>query len=387
MARPSSALIDLAAGRSPAISALDVPLVRSATEHRMHGLLYSWAAEQQLLEGEAGAILTAAEARSWARNQLLAVHAGRLEKSAADHGVEVTFIKGVALESQIYSRLGERPTSDMDICIRGGTTEDVAAWVTSLQPHHVWVPHLTALLDGHHIQSVDLVVDGVEVDVHFDPLKLEIVDARRPAELLARRATCQVGSESVTGLDTEANLFIALLHLNKDRFRSLLGFSDVRRLLRRVEDWDWIVRYATVEGLRTPILASLETVTSTLEIADDVPRSSGFGQRLWSVAWPADVRLLGREGVVRFRYRQMLIPLFGRGRRWEAARGLLRRVLPPAPMVRAFFPAARGGYIRTLVVGRIARRRQRSRQRGTASSDSALTDKGITGGKDHERPR
>jgi hypothetical protein len=368
VARPSSALIDLAAGRSPSIEGLDISLVRSATEHRMQGLLYTWAAAHQLVDGEAGAALTAAEARSWARNQLLAVHAGRLEKSAAAHGVDVTFIKGVALESQIYMRSGERPTSDIDICIRGGTTEGIAGWVASLQPHHMWVPHLTALLGGHHIQSVDLVVDGIEVDIHFDPLKLEIVESRHPADLLSRTATCDLGSGSVTGLDAEANLVLALLHLNKDRFRSLIGFSDVRRLLNLVEDWDWIVSYAAAEGLRTPILASLDVVTSTLELVDDVPRPGSLGQRLWSVAWPERVRLLGREGLVRFRYRQMLIPLFGGGRAWEAARGMLRRIFPPAPMVRAFYPNARGGYLRTLVSGRTERRRQRAQQRRTAST-------------------
>ena len=323
-----------------------------------------------MLDGEAGAMLTATEARSWARNQLLAVHAGRLEQSAAAHGVGVTFIKGVALESQIYTRSGERPTSDIDICIRSGTTADVAAWVTSLQPFHMWVPHLTALLEGRHIQSVDLIVDGVEVDVHFDPLKLEIVESRQPAELLSRMDACDLGSTTVTGLDPEANLFLALLHLNKDRFRSLIAFSDVRRLLDLVDDWDWILRYAAAEGLRTPIVASLDVVVSTLGLAHDVPRPGAVGGRMWKLAWPPGDRLLGREGLVRFRYRQMLIPLFGRRRAWEAARGLLRRILPPAAMVRAFYPKDRGGYLRTLVIGRIERRKQRARQRRTASSTS-----------------
>lgn len=368
--RPAAPLIDLAAGRTPTLPGLDAALVRSATEHRMEGLVYSWAAQRGALEGEAAEILVAADAQNWARNQMLEAHAVRLENSAKEHGIEICFMKGVALESQVYSRSGERPTSDLDVLIRGGGIRDIAAWLAALQPRHMWVPHLADLLAGKHIQSLDLVIHGVPVDIHFDPLKLEIVASREADELLSRSTPCHLGSDVVTGLDAEASLVLALLHLNKDRFRRLIGYADVRRLLDHVQDWDWVLRYAETEGLTTPLLASLAAVTSRLDTPPVAPPPPAWGARLWNVAWPARSRLLGREGSVRFRYRQMLIPFFGQKRRWEATRGLLRRAFPPRPLVRAFFPDYPGGYFRALIAGRAARRMHRARQRKAATQGS-----------------
>lgn len=357
-------MIDLAAGRSPDVESLTSELVDSAIEHRMEGLLYSWATAENRLGSDAGNTLAATETRNWARNELLATHAVRLEADAAAHGVEICFMKGVVLESQIYSRRGERPTSDLDVIVRGGSTRDISAWVESLQPRHRWIPQLETLISGGHIQAIDLSVAGVQVDLHFDPLKLEIVGSRAASDLLARVVKRDIGVGTVTGLDAEASLVLALLHLNKDRFRRLIGFADAQRLVDRVRDWDWIIDYARAERLTTPLLASLDVVSNSLGTAPHrVSSGSTVDRRLWNRVWPERTRLLGYQGAVRYRYRQMLIPLFD-PRRWrEAMVGAGRRLFPPRPLVGAFFPERRGGYLTTLLVGRIALRLERARRR------------------------
>ena len=340
----------------------------------MEGLVFTWAAGLGLLDGPPGEALAAAEARNWARNQLLTAQAVRLEKDAVAHGVEIRFIKGVALEGQFYGRPGERPTTDLDVLVGRGDPAAIARWVIGLQPRHMWVSRLETLVAGGHIQAIDLVVDGVQVDLHFDPLKLEIVAARAGDDLLRRVHPIDVGMGPITTLDPEASLVLALLHLNKDRFRRMIGFADVRRMLERVQDWDWFLAYSRREGITTPLLSSLAVVVSTLGIPPPAQLASYSPAKLWQVVWPEDTRLLGQEGVVRYRYRQMLIPFFAPDRWSEALVGLARRVFPPRPLLDAFFPDTRGGYLTTLLVGRAGRRRQRARQRGAAENEARSDD-------------
>ncbi|HSJ27016.1 MAG TPA: nucleotidyltransferase family protein [Acidimicrobiia bacterium] len=369
MARPEPALIALAAGRIPPDFDLTPGLVDSAIEHRMEGLLYSWAAEAGKLGDEGGIALSVVETRNWARNRMLASQAVKLEANAAEHGVEICFFKGVTLEAQVYGRTGERPSTDLDVMVRNGTVGDVAGWVASLQPRHMWIPRLEELIEGRHIQAIDLVVNGVQVDLHFDPLKLEIVRARSREDLLVRTVACEIDTGTVTALDAEANLVLALLHLNKDRFRRLIGYSDVRRLVGQVDDWDWLVRYVEAEGLTTPVLSTLGVVARTLDFPHPTALDIPPPRRMWELAWPERSRLLGRPGLVRYRYRQMLLPMFSSGRWAEGIAGALRRLFPPPPMLRAFYPTQRGPYLQVLLFGRVIRRVQRARQRNAVRDE------------------
>ena len=374
VAQPETALLDLAAKRVPSIGDLTPRVVSSAIEHRMEGLLYSWAAATERLPHPAAEPLVAADTQNWARSQMLATNAVRLESHATAHGVDICFFKGVALESQVYTRRGERPAADLDVIVRGGTVTSVTDWVAALQPRHMWIPELESLISGRHIQAIDLVVDGVQVDLHFDPLKLEIIRSRAAERLLSRVSPCDLGPGTVTGLDPEASLVLALLHLNKDRFRRLIGFADVARLLSQVTDWDWVLEYVSTEGLRTPVTASLDVVANALDLPHPVELDTVRHSRVWNVFWPERTRLLGREGVVRFRYRQMIIPFFSAGRWVEALAGIARRLFPPPPMLRAFYPDATGGYLGMLVFGRLTRRVGRARQRGAARDGEDLPD-------------
>jgi hypothetical protein len=343
---------------------LSEALIDSAVEHRMWGLLHSWADEAGKLVGPEGARLTSLDTQQWARNRLLTATAGRVTAVAGSLGLPVAFIKGVTFEAQIYARQGERPTTDLDIVVAPGHAIQVVDLVETLYPDHRWLPNLHGLITGGHIQSIDLVTDGIPIDLHLDPLKLEIVDARHPEALWERTTMVEVAGTPLPCFDMEVNLALALLHLNKDRFCYLLGYADVARLLDRIEDWSWIDALAVSEGLTTPMMATLATVTEELGIpADRVPSLRGLRGGLWRVLWPERIRLMGAPGRVRYRYRQMFIPVTGTGRISEVARGWLKRVFPPQALLDAYYPDVKGPYPWKLVAARLTRRSERRRRR------------------------
>ena len=362
--RPHPALIDLAARRDPALNELSRPLIESSVEHRVPGILHTWAAKRGLLTGEQGAGLQALDSNVWARNRMLVATAARVDAAARDLGIRTALIKGVALEAMAYSRFGERPSGDLDVVVhhddRGGVVDLVAA----LQPEHRLISDLADLVEGRHIQSIDLVVDGLPMDIHLDPLKLEVAATRHPMRLWERTATVTVEGTRINTFDHEASLVLALLHLNKDRFSHLVAYADVVRLWRGVDDWDWVESFAQAEGLVTPLRETAAAVVSDLAISDlQMPLPAAGGERVWKMLWPERIRLSGAVGRVRYRYRQMLIPVFSPDRIPEVARSWIRRMFPPRQVLAIYYPNARGPYAWRIISSRVARRVERRQRR------------------------
>lgn len=368
MAQPHPALFDLAAGRPFAPAGAGPGLVDSALEHRMSGLLQSaLAGSPGTIPGDAANRLAEADVRQWARNRMVGAVAGRFVALAGGLGIPVALVKGVALEGIAYTRTGERPTWDVDVVVHPDGIPRVEQLVATAQPHHPLLPHLASLVEGGHLQSIDLVYGGLPVDVHLDPLKLELIRTRRPEAWWERMRTVEREGAPLPTFDAGAALVLALLHLNKDRFRYLLGYADVARLLPLVEDWDWVAHTLEREGLATPLWSTLTVVEETLDIRSPVAAPAGLTRtRLWRAAWPTGVRLLGAPAGVRYRYRQFLIPFTGNGRSREALKAWLRRLAPPKPLLDAYYPG-RGPYLWKLVVGRVSRRIRRLRQRREAT--------------------
>jgi hypothetical protein len=369
-------LVDLAAGREPDSVPLTGSLVESAVEHRMPGLLYTWAERQRRLTTHWGTTLTTLDGDVWARNRMLVSLAEGVVTTAEDIGLRVAVIKGVALEAQAYRRLGERPSGDIDLVLAPGSKHLVSDLVESLQPDHRSLHRLKGLVAGGHLQSIDLVIDGIPVDLHIDPLKLEVAASRRPELLWERLTTVTIEGVTLPTFDLDASLTLALLHLNKDRFSHLIGYADVVRLWRSATDWGWIESFAGEEGLRTALRETASAVVADLGLTGhEVPLSSTGASRIWRVLWPRRIRLSGAEGRVRWRYRQMFIPLLGPGRVGEVSAAWLKRIFPPRALLDIHYPETRGPYPWRLVSGRIIRRMKRiRRRRATTRRDQSSSE-------------
>jgi hypothetical protein len=182
------------------------------------------------------------------------------------------------------------------------------------------------------IQAVDLVHEGVPIDLHWDILKLGIPSRNRQAIWDRTVPFTLPDGRSLRALDAECSYVHFLMHLNKDRFRRLLGFVDVARVYEREElDHAAVERLVRADGIETSVSASWEVVVRTLGLhaRNQIP-AAGVRSLIWHIAWRPSVRLRAAESSVRFRHRQWLVAALSRGRAVEALRCWVRVTFPPA---------------------------------------------------------
>ncbi len=363
MARPHPALIELAAGRVLPHFDDGAQLVASAVEHHMAGLLFhrmqgAHLTPEPAVERDLLAINLYVEA--WNRRVMKAL-AGISERLQTA-GIDVATFKGVAAELRWYDHIGDRPCSDVDLLVAPHDVHRVGALVELLEPDHRLGGKATQrLVDEGALQSLDFRFGGVSIDVHFDLIKLGF-PGRQPEVVWNRTVPISLpegGSSRM--LDPELSLVHFLVHLNRDKFRSLLGYTDIARILEREElDWDFIARFVHREGLETQQALALQAVVDTLSLGGpDQTAPAGWRATVWRIAWRPETRLLGEIAGTRYMRRgPLLLPLLVHGRGRDALRYWLRRLFPPAALVDIKHPATHGPYLWRLISGRVGQRRE-----------------------------
>lgn len=367
MARPHPALLDIAAGRPPAPADDAAALVTSALDHRMGGLLWSHVADGALvLPPRQARRLAKVDLWTQAHHRKLWHLAHRIGDRLHDVAAEAAVFKGVAAEHRWYDRPGERPCNDLDLLLRPADVARLETVVAALRPDHEVPPAVVNLVRAGLLPSVDLRVDGIDVDVHADLLKVEVPTRQR--EVFWSRTTMVPAPHGarVRALDPEATLVQFLLHLNKDRFARLLGFVDVARVVRREPQLDWgvVAAMLRVDGMTEAGLGALTRVTETLGLTPPpLLRPAGWRMQAWERLWPVEDMLHGRAGLVTLQHRQLWLPWLARGRMAEALRWWLRRRAFPARALLDYqLPDTRGPYLWRLVTGRTRRFIQRRRE-------------------------
>jgi hypothetical protein len=312
----------------------------------------------------------------------------------AHAGIDVAMAKGVAAEARWYDRLGERPSSDLDLVLSPAHVDRIDDAIALLEPSHPLCGRAAAYARRGIVPSVDVVYEGVPIDLHVDALKLGVRSRNRDAIWERTLAFATPSGASVRVLDAESSLLLFLVHLNKDRFYRLLGFTDVARVHERdTVDRGVVAALAAADGISTSVELSWNVVVDTLGL--DAPRArerAGARRAVWNLAWAPPTRLLGGEGKMRFRHRQWLIALLARGRTLEAAVAWVRTTFPPREVVTyahsAYAPRWGGApvadaprsYLVALTAGRVravmGRRRavmqeRRARRGGSQAGDTA----------------
>jgi len=333
---PHPALIEVAAGRGLPNVSDPMPMLRSALAHGMAGLLLtevegtdqSW---RPLVLG----LLRARQASVEAWHQRLWSGLESIVGLLDDLGVEVAIAKGVAAEARWYSRLGERPCNDLDLLLSPAHLGRIDDIIEAVEPSHPLCGKTRRLAEQGFLQSIDLVHEGVPIDLHWDILKIGI-PSRNCDAIWERTVPFPLRNRSsLRALDPETSYVHFLVHLNKDRFRRLLGFVDASRVYYREElDGGAVDRLVRADGLKTSVDASWSIVVSTLGLDAPTPRPTlGVRALIWQLAWPPSVRLRAAESRIRFRHRQYLIALLSPGRTTEALRCWLRGRYPPAELL------------------------------------------------------
>jgi hypothetical protein len=353
--RSSPLLLDLAAGREPAPMRVDPDLVQIASDHRMTGLLWSWARTRPL-DPEVKAWLAKRDLRSQAHLQRVSRVLASTVARLGSVGIDVATVKGVTAEARWYARRGERPCSDVDLLLSPHQHGRVEEAVRLLQPDHPLMSFVGRMATSRHLEAVTLTVDGLEVDLHLDLLKLGVPTRQASAVWARTEPFVLPGGGQVRVLDDTTALVHLLVHLNKDRFQRLIGYADVARIISAgAVDWRRFEDQVRGEGLEVPVLCTLAVVVDELGLAPPpvASRPSGPRAAVWSLLWRPDVRLRGSEGRLRFRQRQNWLPLLARGRGRDAV-GAWRRILwPPAPAVDARYAHLDGPYLWKLMRGRL----------------------------------
>ncbi|MGH8874560.1 MAG: nucleotidyltransferase family protein [Acidimicrobiia bacterium] len=357
MGRPHPALLALVTDQAlPAVDDLQ-QMVLSAWEHRMGGLLWSRVAAQELtVPDDLLMKLQEEDVRTWARHEVLWSTLEQAVALLAEVGIECAVFKGVAVEHRWYRRRGDRPCWDLDLVLAPHDVHRFGDALEALQPGHPLAPHATRLVGRHYLRAIPLRHQGIPIDLHADPIKLG--PPLRHPEAIWDHTEELVTPQGMTArtLDREASLFQTLVHVGRDRFRYLLGLSDVVRIVGSDEvDWAAVEELALGEGILDPIAVAAGAVADELGLPPYPLAGGGWRGRLWQRLWRPHIRLQGDLGMVRYvRRAQWLLPLTARDRFGEAARWFLRSLFPPSELVDAKHHRRKGPYLWRLLSGRLA---------------------------------
>ena len=375
-------MIDLAAGRPPRLVGDPEPLLQSAFEHRMNGLLWRSVQRGQLeVSDDVRRKLAMESVHTEMRHtgiwDALTGAVGRL----AAAGIEVATFKGVAAERRWYEGVGDRPCWDVDLLLAPHQLDRAREAVELIHPGHRMAATIQDLVDGWDMQGIPLKFGTTEIDLHFDLFKFGY-PGRQPDVIWERTVplTLDDGS-SIRVLDPEVSLVHFLYHLNRDKFKRLLGYTDIARVLSDQSlDRGYVHAFVAAEGLSTQFAMALRAVTETLELPDEGVRiPAGWRARVWRLAWRPSTRLLGLAAEVRFLRRGALVlPVLVQGRVLDTLRYWLHRLFPPSAAVDLKHPNTKGPYLWRLISGRIGQRWRRWRIR-TALGRSAKRAKGPSG--------
>jgi Uncharacterised nucleotidyltransferase len=330
------ALIDVAAGRGLPLVADPMPLLRSAFAHGMAGLLMSEIERTDPSWRRMGlAVLTARQESVKLWHERLWAALASISAILDDAGIDVAIAKGIAAEARWYARMGERPSNDLDLLLSPAHLDRIDDIVAAIEPSHPLCGKVRRFAQAGNLQSIDLEYQGVPIDLHWDILKLGVPSRNREV-IWERTVPFRLpDGRSIRTLDAECSYVHFLVHINKDRFRRLLGFVDVARIYQREElDHAAMQRLIRAEGIETSVSASWDVVVRTLGL--DAPNQFHAGpvrSLIWHTAWRPSVRLRATESTIRFRHRQWLIAVLGRGRAVEAVRCWVRISLPPADLL------------------------------------------------------
>jgi hypothetical protein len=384
MARPDPVLLDLARGRPLREPVDPAAFLASAIEHRMTGLVWGHVTSGALTLDPAtraelmhGHLLMRSQVRHiW---DALSEVATRM----APLGIQLATFKGPTAAARWYDAEGERPFGDLDLLVGPADHWRAAEIAAAIEPDHALAPVLQQLADAEVLPSVDLVLNGVNVDLHFDLLKFE-VPGRHLDLFWARTLPYQLNDgNTVRVLDPEASLVHFLIHVNRDRFRHLLGHIDVARVVQRENlDWDIVLELMRSEGLEVPLLLTLEAIAEVMELQlPPLPMPRGWRAVAWRRLWSPEVRLRGDEGSFRYRNRHRALPFLARGRARDGLRHWVRYAVPPRSMMDVHFPETSGPYWWRNVTGRlhhVAERRRASRPQPVAASPDPSRGTGPT---------
>ncbi len=296
--------------RSPAAPALDErrwgELVATVKWHRLDGLLVAAVVSGQVRTTPEQRAEVAALEVSLTRDRMM------LERRTADEiewledqGIEVRLLKGSALAHLDYPDPQMRPTSDIDLLVRGDQLDDAVARLTEKGAVRVDsdpVPGYAAVTGKGATLAVS---GGLEIDLHrllvWGPLGV-----RLPAgDLWRARRSFVLDGRTVLTLGLEETLLHLCYHLLIAGWRRALSLRDVAQLLVSPDlDPERATRLARRWGAEAVLAAAVDRVAVELGLTERGRLSDWAGgypitwrDRLWLRLEQPEAPLPGLEAL------------------------------------------------------------------------------------------
>lgn len=314
---------ELLAGRE--IPTVSVASVDAARAGGVAELLYSEAIKQgSRFEDDAKFRLVAKQLNSDALRARMTTALGKVWDVHESAGMPLRIFKGPAIASLAYESPEERPSSDIDIFVTANDPTGLERLLLELGVHPVSVRAAVDLaLKGAPIHELGASVEGVAVDVHFNPYGLLTppVDA---SKLLTAFSAGVLGDVEVELPTPELALLIAVVNLARKGGGHLRAAGDIARILQRAEplDWNTFAVLSSSEGLDRVASSTVAAVVSDLQLDPALTPFETAKRPTW-------VPRLGEGDVhLTLRRRGTWIPLRRGGHRLESLRYIARWYLP-----------------------------------------------------------
>ena len=222
----------------------------------------------------------------------------QMAEALAAKGVEIMVLKGAVLAEELYSDIGLRPLSDIDILMREedwpaayGVLKNLGYCSPETEFSEI-PPKFTHYDVAGHIQYV--LPDRTCLEFQFDLFTLGIgmVDI---AGVWERSRQATVAGVRVRALSSEDQLLHLAVHANRHGCTKLKWLVDIYETLRQNSkglDWDLIAAIASREKVSASVYSTLTHVErffgERLIEADNLNKlkPTAYQQMLWQAVWP-----------------------------------------------------------------------------------------------------
>jgi hypothetical protein len=234
---------DLEQVQSLAIQRIDWTRLASVAE--FHGLtpllLRNLKSAEVAIPSDTAKAMAEWDAATVRQNLYLTSELLRVHSALRERGIETVPLKGPAIASEIYSDLGLRPFSDIDLLVRREQIQQAESAVSELgyAPEFSIPAHLR---EGWLAQQCELTFrrsGTIRLELHWDISPLYFALETGVEEFWNRVSTVRVGDASLPNLSPADLLFTLIVHGTRHAWSRVMWAVDVAEFLQRGPAIDW----------------------------------------------------------------------------------------------------------------------------------------------------
>jgi hypothetical protein len=336
MPEPHPALLPLirSEGLPPDIR-ITAEAVASAEEHRVAALVDAETQRRGIeLESDLATRLAMSSLAAAGENQTALKAATAAQEAAERIGVDIALFKGLTTGVRWYKEPQARPTVDLDIFVSPFQLDRMSDLAVALGDDSPDVPVLDAMAASGRVFEHSILVEGIQIDLHRDPMNLVLLTRQEHAMWDDTVMVSLPNGLEVRTLSLEWAIIHALLHAFRDNFADLLHIYDLDLMFDDDPNWGYIADIARSEGWTGIIRYATAFVCEVLGRPSPLPkRIARWRLKLIESVWSRDLLLQGAESIVTSMRRQSALDVLTSGRTQELVGAYAKRLTPPREVI------------------------------------------------------